>query len=271
MRRVTSEEGGGASPAADEDVPHDHDREQDHQHRGDGAAERGRAPSRAGRLCDMALPQAASTACCAFLARTARAFGAGAPAADIMPQAPSSAPSRAQARAAGRARTSRAASARRFFGREAEAGVVGRIAEQDHRAMATRLRRRERVVHQRRPDAELAGGRFDRERAEHERRAPPALTCHSRTVPTSRPWRTAEKARPSAGARPSRRRWQVRIWRFSPKQASSSASRAATSEARSARIANGAAFGVRARWSSEAVMARQSPLQRREAPRKRCQ
>src|SRR6476646_8482651 len=90
---------------------------------------------------------------------------------------------------------------------------------------------------------------------------PPALTCHHRTDPITRPWRTADKARPSAGARPSRRRWQVRIWRLSPKQASSSASRAATSEARSARIANGAASEMRAAVVfRKAVMARQSSL-----------
>ena len=58
-------------------------------------------------------------------------------------------------------------------GREAEAGVIGRVAEQDYRAMATRLRRRERVVHQRSPDAELAGGSLHRQRAEHERRDAP--------------------------------------------------------------------------------------------------
>src|SRR5258707_9103245 len=39
--------------------------------------------------------------------------------------------------------------------------------------MATRLRRRERVVHQRGPDAELAGGCLYRQRAEHERRDTP--------------------------------------------------------------------------------------------------
>ena len=39
--------------------------------------------------------------------------------------------------------------------------------------MATRLRRRERVVHQRGPDPELAGGSLNRERAEHERRDAP--------------------------------------------------------------------------------------------------
>ena len=39
--------------------------------------------------------------------------------------------------------------------------------------MAARLRRRERVVHQRSPDAELAGGSLHRQRAEHERRDAP--------------------------------------------------------------------------------------------------
>ncbi len=39
--------------------------------------------------------------------------------------------------------------------------------------MATRLRRRERVVHQRSPDAKLTGGSLHRQRAEHERRDAP--------------------------------------------------------------------------------------------------
>ena len=39
--------------------------------------------------------------------------------------------------------------------------------------MAARLRRRERMVHQRGPDAELAGGSVHRQRAEHERRDAP--------------------------------------------------------------------------------------------------
>ncbi len=39
--------------------------------------------------------------------------------------------------------------------------------------MATRLRRRERVVHQRSSDAELATGCLHRQRAEHERRDAP--------------------------------------------------------------------------------------------------
>ena len=36
--------------------------------------------------------------------------------------------------------------------------------------MAARLRRRQRVVHQRGADAELAAGRIDRQRAQHQRR-----------------------------------------------------------------------------------------------------
>ena len=36
--------------------------------------------------------------------------------------------------------------------------------------MAARFRRRQRMVHQRRADAELAAGRIDRDRAEHQRR-----------------------------------------------------------------------------------------------------
>ncbi len=134
---------------------------------------------------------------------------------------------------------------RQFAGlaaREAEAGVVGRVAEQDHRAMAARFRGRQRVVHQRRADAELAAGRVDRQRAQHQRRHAPGADVPQPQRPDQPALRrTAESARPSAGARPSRRRWQVRSWRLAPKQASSSASRATTSEAARARIANGAA------------------------------
>ena len=88
--------------------------------------------------------------------------------------------------------------------------------------------------------------------------------------------------RPAAGARPRRRglrRARVRragagrcAWRLAPKQASSSASRAATSEARSQRIANGAASGVRATGVfRKAVMARQSSLPTAARPAERCQ
>ena len=53
--------------------------------------------------------------------------------------------------------------------------------------MAGRFGGRQRVMHQRGADAELAAGRIDRQRAQHQRREPPALTCHNRSVPTSRP------------------------------------------------------------------------------------
>src|SRR6266702_6642990 len=77
----------------------------------------------------------------------------------------------------------------------------------------------------------------------------------------SRPWLSAENARPAAGECPSRRRWQVRIWRLTPKLASSSASRATMSEARSLRIANGAVSEMGATVGfRKAVMARQSSL-----------
>src|SRR5436190_17525362 len=77
----------------------------------------------------------------------------------------------------------------------------------------------------------------------------------------SRPWLSAESARPSAGACPSRRRWHVRSWRLTPKVASSSASRATMSEARSLRIANGAASGRGAKVGfRKAAMACQSWL-----------
>src|SRR4051812_40651087 len=88
---------------------------------------------------------------------------------------------------------------------------------------------------------------------------PPALTCQNLSVPTRRPWRSAENARPSAGVRPSRRRWQVRSWRLAPNERSSSASRAAMSQPRSARMANRLAFPARATEVFRvSVMARQS-------------
>ena len=159
----------------------------------------------------------------------------GTPVGTIMPQAPSSAPSRSS-RPSRRSRSNGPGSDSSpvLSCREAEAGVVRRVAEQDHRAMAARLGRRQRVIHQR-SSRRRARGTMGSTASGPSTSAgtPPALTCHNRTVPTNFPWRTAEKARPSAGARPSRRRWQVRKLRFAPKQASSSASRATTSEARS--------------------------------------
>src|SRR5690348_8266459 len=58
-------------------------------------------------------------------------------------------------------------------GRETEAGIIGRISEQKHRAMATRFCRRKRVIHQRGPDAQLAEGIVNRQRTEDERRDAP--------------------------------------------------------------------------------------------------
>ena len=188
--------------------------------------------------------------------------GTDAPVGTIMPQAPSSAPSRSSS--AEQAVALERAGQRQFAGlsrREAEAGIIGRVAEQDHRAMAARLRGRQRVTHQRSADAELAAGRIDRQRAQHQRRHAPGADVPQPHGPDQPALAHGRKARPSAGARPSRRRWQVRGWRLSPKQASSSASRATTSEARSARIANGAASAVRATGVfRNAVMARQSSL-----------
>src|SRR6185437_15966883 len=61
----------------------------------------------------------------------------------------------------------------RLVGREAEALVIGRIAQKQNRAMATRSCRRKRVVHQRGSDPQLAVAAFYRERAEHKRRDAP--------------------------------------------------------------------------------------------------
>src|SRR5438034_4353605 len=58
-----------------------------------------------------------------------------------------------QAVALERARQRQAAG---LVGSEAEAGIIGRVAEQDHRGMATGFRRRQRVLHQRGADAEVA-------------------------------------------------------------------------------------------------------------------
>ena len=153
------------------------------------------------------------------------------PVGTIIPQAPSSAPSRSS-RPSRRSRSNGPGSDSSpvLSGREAEAGIIRRVAEQDHRAMAARLGGRQRVLHQRSSDAELAAGRIDRQRPQHQRRHAPGADVpqpHGPDQPAV--GARAESARPSAGARPSRRRWQVRAWRLAPKQASSSASRAATS------------------------------------------
>ena len=120
----------------------------------------------------MAMPSGRARA--AAPSRAGSAFDSARRSAAIMPQAPSSAPSRSS-RPSSRSRSNGPGSDSSpvFCGREAEAGVIGRIAEQDHRAMAARLRRRERVVHQRGADAELAAGSLDRQRAEHQRRYAP--------------------------------------------------------------------------------------------------
>ena len=57
-----------------------------------------------------------------------------------------------------------------LFGRKAEAAVIGRIADQQHGAVAELARRRERAPHQSRADAEAAAIGGDRHRAEQERR-----------------------------------------------------------------------------------------------------
>ena len=109
-----------------------------------------------------------------FCARDGRGLSSSAPVGTIMPLAPSSAPSREleaeQAVALERAGQRQLAG---LLGREAEAGVIGRIAEQDHRAMAALPGDRERVVHQRGADAEAAAGGVHRQRPEHQRRPAP--------------------------------------------------------------------------------------------------
>ena len=135
---------------------------------------RGRAASRGVRAGCLTWSGRARQRRAAFLARAALSSASRRRSARSCPQAPSSAPSRSS-RPSRRSRSNGPGSDK-FAGllrREAEAGVVGRVAEQDHRAMATRLRRRERVVHQRGPDAELAAGVIHRQRAEHQRRDAP--------------------------------------------------------------------------------------------------
>jgi len=95
--------------------------------------------------------------------------------------------------------------------REAKAGIIRLIAEQNHRAMAARRSRSERVLHQRGADAELAARAIDRERAEHQRGtasgidmpqphgADQAALVDRRKRQTFR--RTAAIAQPLAGAR----------------------------------------------------------------------
>lgn len=56
-----------------------------------------------------------------------------------------------------------------FECRETEARVIRRIAKQDHGAMAVRLRKLERALHQCGAHAKLAMGRSDRERTERQR------------------------------------------------------------------------------------------------------
>src|SRR5579864_763743 len=60
-----------------------------------------------------------------------------------------------------------------LLGRETEAGVIGRVAEQDHRAMTARPGGGQRMIDQRGANPELAAGWLDRERAEHQRRDTP--------------------------------------------------------------------------------------------------
>ena len=128
--------------------------------------------------------------------------------------------------------------------------------------MAARRSHRDRVLHQRRADAEGAARGIDRERAEHQRR-------HGRrhrraTAAPCRPGGPGETPRtpgPRPAERPSRSRWQVRALRPAPKQASSSASRAGTSAARSVRMAKPASdSAATTSWVAILVMAILLPL-----------
>ena len=71
-----------------------------------------------------------------------------------------------EARAIDRARQGEALRRRRG---EAEARVIGRVADQQDRLMAALGGARDRLAHQARADAEAAMGSSDRERAEHQR------------------------------------------------------------------------------------------------------
>ena len=213
-------------------------------------------------------PRAARAA--AFCARTAFGLGSGAPVGTIMPQAPSSAPSRSS-RPSRRSRSNGAGQRQLagLGGREAEAGVIGRVAEQDHRAMAARLRRRERVVHQRGADAELAAGTVNRQRAEHERRDAPGADVpqpHGAHQPALAPRPTRQGLRRARVRRAGAGRCAYGGFRQSRHPAALRARRRpkpAPHGSRTERHSEVRATGV----FRKAVMARQSSLPRRVAPR----
>ena len=104
--------------------------------------------------------------------RAARSgFGANAPVAAIRPRAPSSAPG-TSSRASRRCALVRAGHPQRagLLGREAEAAIVGRIADQQHGAVAEPRAASRGAPHQRRADPAAAPRVVDRERAEQQRR-----------------------------------------------------------------------------------------------------
>ncbi len=141
-------------------------------------------------------------------------FGQGRTGRHDHPLGASSVPAGIRSQAGGRARTGRAASMHRSSRARNEAGVIGaspsRITASCPRARAAASACCISAAPI--PSSRQAGSTASGPRTRAG--LPPALTCHSRTVPTSVPSRTADSARPAAGARPSRRRWQVRSWRF---------------------------------------------------------
>ena len=126
----------------------------------------------------------------------------------IAPRTPSSAPAHEfaaeQTALVGKARQPQPAGP---LGREAEAAVVGRVADQQHGAVAAPGRGPQRMAHQAEPmpRRRCAGSTASGPSSSAERSGP-AETSHSRTVPTTRPSSTATNDSPRAGARPARSR-----------------------------------------------------------------
>ena len=129
-----------------------------------------------------------------------------------------------------------------LFGREAEAPVVRRIADQQDRPVAEPARLGDGMAHQRRADAGVLQRRLDGERSEQQGAgASPRPRPTACTVPTTRPSAArATNASPSDGLRPRRSFSDDLRLRPGPMARSSSASRAATSAAVSAAMAKAA-------------------------------
>ena len=147
------------------------------------------------------------------------------PAALISPRAPSSAP-RAQLAGEQAVPLVRPGQPERagLLAGEAEAAVVGRVADQQHRAMAeTRRRRAARAAPASSRCRACAQSGCDRERPEQERRPArcPAETSHSRRVPTSTATARRRPTTAVAGRRPSRKRSDVLVKRTGRRQTSS--------------------------------------------------